>query len=440
MAQIKKISLCVLLIVMAVLSCVPLQKPTVVPVSTDTPTLVPSLKPSSTLTLTSTLTPTGIPSPTATSTQPAEETGPFRRLTSLAGLLKDPTSEVQLRVLADGKVWVITSQLALRWDGQEWEVVLSSSKEMQAAVDDGGRLWVLYQDISEISAWQGGDWILYGAGRGWESVGAFEVNGWAPAPWRIYRSKSGMLWAPMEQDVRMFDGNRWNLYSLEDMSFPHQDDVDISIVHNLAMVQGGAEVWVGECYYSGPGPMGGGGVRWFDGKSWQGADALLGATCVSALEVDPAGDVWLGAYDIVWRYEHASQSWTDNRLPKALLSGYNFAYPLQLKVDKNGDVWVIMQMCGGASCSGTTNLYRIHDKEWSFIIASENWGTPLKQIALDGEGQAWLFWDGIIYRLDDQPLRTFASITALGVDTSPDGNIWVVAVSGDEASLQVLVP
>jgi hypothetical protein len=244
----------------------------------------------------------------------------------------------------------------------------------------------------------------------------------------------------MERDVRTFDGNRWKLYTLEDMGFPPQEDVDISIVHNLAMVNGGAEVWVGECYYSGPGPMGGGGVRWFDGKTWQGADAPLGSTCVSTLDVDPVGNVWLGTPDVIWQYEHASQSWTNYHLPKELISGFNFSYPLQMVVDQTGDVWVIMQMCGGASCGVGAKLFRIHEGEWSLVIDAEGWLTSLSQLVLDGKGQAWAFWEGVLYRLDDQPVQPYAPINAIGVDVDPKGTIWVVAGSGDEAKLQFLAP
>jgi hypothetical protein len=380
------------------------------------------------------------PAPTVTTKQPAEDTGPFRSVTSLSDLLSDPTGEVQVRALADGKVWIITSQAALRWDGSDWKLAYSTSTDMQAALDDGGQLWVLYPGLSEISALHGDDWLIYGAGKGWVSAGTFERNWWAPGPWSIYKDKDGMLWVPMAQDVRFFDGNRWRIYTLADMGFPAQEDVDISIVHNIAMAKGGAEVWVGECYYSGPGPMGGGGVRWFDGKTWQGTDAPISSGCVSAMHVDDAGDVWLGTADVIWHYKHAGQSWTEYDLPKELLSGYNFTHPRQLIVDQAGDVWVAMQMCGGASCDGAANLYRIHAGEWSLIIEAEYWSSSFKQLVLDGNGQAWLFWEGMVYRLDDRPLDPFASIQARGVEADPHGTIWVVAGSGDATSLQVLTP
>jgi hypothetical protein len=359
---------------------------------------------------------------------------------SLAGLLEDSTGEVQLHVLANDSVWIISSQAAMHWDGQEWEIVLSATEGKLVSVDDGGKLWVMPQDTSEIVAWQDGQWTTYAVDSGWTSTGIFDENWWAPTPWRFYTGTGGTLWVPMEQDVRAFDGNKWEAYTLEDMGFPLMEMEGVGIVHNLALVNGGAEVWVGECYYSGPGPMSGGGVRWFDGQTWHGMDAPVSSGCVSALTVDQLGNLWLGASENVWRYEHTSQSWTEYSLPAALLSEFNFTHPRQIIVDQVGDVWVGEQMCGGASCDVLAHLYRIHNGEWSLIIDALYWASSFKQLVLDGNGQGWLFWEGMFYRLDGDLLEPISSIAARGVDVSPDGSIWVVAGIGDEASLQVLEP
>jgi len=417
------------------------------PVNESTPTreaITVSFTPSPTAppltpTPTSTLPPTDIPTPTATPSQIPKDIAPFHFMTSLAGCRLDSTGEVQVRALADGSVWILTSQKICRWDGQAWEVVLDESEGVLAAVDDGGRLWVLRQDTSEISAWQGGQWTSYGADRGWANPGYFEINWWATAPWNVYTDSGGVLWVPMEQDVRAFDGARWKVYTLEDMGFPVPEMEDISVVNYLATVEDSAELWVGECYYSGPGPMGGGGVRWFDGQTWQGADALVGR-CVSAMHGYQMGDVWLAASKAVWYYKHTDQSWTKYQMPEALLSGYNFAHPRQLIIDKYGDVYVIEQMCGGASCDVQVKLYQIHDGEWSLVIDAEYWSSSYKQLVLDGYGQGWLFWDGMFYQFDEESLEPITSIDARAVDVSPQGSIWVVAGSGDEASLQALEP
>ena len=435
-----KFSFWITWVILSVAACGPLQQSTITSNPLDPTVVVLTFEPTSTLKPTSTLPPTDIPAPTTTATPLVVDISPFHGISSLVDLLGDSTGEVQVRALADDSVWIITNQTVMHWDGQAWEVVLDESEELLAAVDDGEQLWVLRQDTSEISTWQDGQWRAYAADSGWTGVGPFEVNWWAIAPWRVYTGAGGRLWLPMERDVRAFDGNEWTVYTLEDMGFPLPEMEDIGIVHYLITVKDSEEVWVGECYYSGPGPMGGGGVRWYDGQTWYGEDAPIGSKCVSALAVDDIGDVWLGASDSVWHYEHGVQSWTEYHLPEELLSDYNFTHPRQLIVDQAGDVWVSMQMCGGASCDVRANLYRIHDGEWSWIIDSEYWGYSFKQLVLDGNGQGWLFWDGMFYQLNDKSLELITSIAARGVDVSPEGNIWVIAGSEDDASLQVSEP
>jgi hypothetical protein len=402
---------------------------------TSSPT-VPPLTPSNT---TVPVIPTNTPLPLTPTLTPAPAS-PFHFVSSLAGLPVESTGDVEVYAPADGSVWIITGQAALRWDDQAWEVVHDMSEGELAAVDDGGLLWVLPQDTREISAWQDGQWTTYTADSGWVSVGQFEQSWWATTPWGVYTDANGTLWVPLEREVRVFDGNNWNGYTLEDMGFPVPDLEEISIVHYLAPLKGIPEVWVGECYYSGPGPMGGGGVRWFNGEAWQGEDSPVGSGCVSATDVDDQEDVWLGVSDSIWQYDHTSQFWTENGLPKTLLSDFNFTHPIQLIVDQAGDVWVIEQMCGGASCDGPVNLYQIHAGEWSLVIDSEYRSSSFKQLVLDGNGQGWLFWEGMFYRFDGETLELITAIDARGVDVSSDGSIWVVAGSGEEASLQVLEP
>jgi hypothetical protein len=443
MTQHMKMTLCITCFMFTTIACNLLQSSNVIPAPSITPTLTPPLEPTPTQFSPSTLTP--LPTPTATYTPSApqliEKAGPFRLVTSLAELLPDPETDVQVKALADGSVWLVTSQEVLRWDGQIWETVLSESEDMLAAVDDDGQVWVLRQDMSKIDAWQNGEWTTYGNESGWTNASISEVGRWwAPVHWRSTNSVGDSIWFPMESDVRLFDEKRWTLYTLEDMGFPLMNSEEIGIVHTLATSEDSAEVWVGECYYSGPGPMGGKGVRWFDGKTWQGEAAPVGSTCVPVIEVDSSGNVWLGAPDVVWRDEPAGQTWTSFYLPEALLLDFNFTFPRQLVVDGAGDVWVMMQMCGGASCDNPAYLYRIHNGEWSLAIDSQDWSMPPKQLAVDGSGQGWLFWDGTVYLLDGDDLQPAASLEARSVDVSPDGRVWAVARYEENLALWVLEP
>jgi hypothetical protein len=398
--------------------------------SPSTPTIAPSSSP--------TLTPS--PAPTLSASPTHEISGPFQVIASLGDLLDDFSGTVEVRAIQDGSVWVISQHKVLRWDGETLKEILSSSHQRLADVDGAGRLWVLYPDGQEISALQDEDWSSYDASSGWRDTGPLDYSGWAPLSWSIHPGPGGTLWVPLATDVRSLDGNRWTVYTLEDMDFPAPDLEDVSIVHRLVTAPSGSLIWVGECYYSGPGPMGGGGVRWFDGQAWYGADGPVGANCVSAMHVDALGNIWVGAYMDIWRNDPSNQHWTKYSLPHALFADYNFSYPLQLTVDQAGDVWVIMEMCGGASCGVATNLYRIQQGEWSLALESNNWVSSLQQLVLDANGQAWLFWENMLYRLDGDTIEPVASINARGVGVSPAGTIWLVAKTEADTNLMVLQP
>ena len=268
------------MIVFSAFACGQFQQSIVSPAPSSTSTVTLTLEPTQTPAPTYTLVPLATPTTTATqsTSRTAEDTGPFRRVTSIPDLLPDPSEDVQVRALADGSVWVITNDAVMRWDGLTWEVVLSESGDVLAAVDDGGRLWVLRKDTSKIAAWQDGQWTTYDDNSGWTDAYTSEPSWWAPSPWSAYSGPAGTIWLPMARDVRAFDGKKWSLYTLEVMGFPPPEWDEMDIIHRIAMREGGAEVWVGECYYSGPGPMGGQGVRWFDGKTWHGEEAPVGST------------------------------------------------------------------------------------------------------------------------------------------------------------------
>jgi streptogramin lyase len=182
--------------------------------------------------------------------------------------------------------------------------------------------------------------------------------------------------------------------------------------------------------------MGSPGVRWFDGVTWRGEAAPVGPTCASVVDVDRAGNVWIGAQDVIWSYEPARQKWTSYPLPETALLDYNFTYVRDLIVDNSGDIWVYLQYCGGASCDANTKLHRIHAGEWSDLFEKHEWFMPLQQLVTDASGQGWLFWDGTVYRLEGDSPKPVAAFPALGVDVSPDGKMWAVA----DNALWVLEP
>jgi hypothetical protein len=443
MANNKRSSFLIIMAILFVSACnLAKSSPMVIPTDTanavKTNAVNPTDKPTAEETLTLTLPP--VATATITTSPTREIMGPFQVIASLADRLDNVSDPVQVRALEDGSVWVISQHSVLRWDGKVWKEMFVTNSGFQADVDAGGQLWVVDPDRQEISVLQDEDWISYDAINGWTNTDPSDISAWAPLPWRIYPATGSTFWVPMSTDIRFFNSDHWIEYSMAEMGFPSPPIEDVSIVHSLVTAKNGSEVWVGECYYSGPGPMGGGGVRWFDGQAWYGADGPVGLNCVSAMDVDDLGNVWLGAYTHIWRYNHSDQSWVDTSLAQALLDDYNFSYPLQLTVDQTGDVWVIMEMCGGASCGVATNLYRIHQGEWFLVLESSEWTSSIRQVALDTDGRPWLFWENMLYRLDGDMNQPVAQINTRGLGVSPSGVIWLVADSRSDTKILVLHP
>jgi hypothetical protein len=249
---------------------------------------------------------------------------------------------------------------------------------------------------------------------------------------RVTTAKDGTIWLATDQDVRYFDGQRWTIYTREEMGFPplEQEDEGDKIDYQIALVSDSAQVWVGECRYGGPGPIGGSGVRWFDGTTWRGKNAPVGPTCISTLDLDPAGNLWISAEDVIWRYEPVRQKWTSYPLPETILEeGYNFAYPLDLIVDNFGDIWVYLEYCGGASCGVAYKLHRIHAGQWSQVFekSMSDLSFQNQQLILDESGQGWLFWGGTVYLLEGDNPKSVAELPILGADISPNGKMWVMS-------------
>jgi len=432
MAQRMRFSFCTTVIVLTALACGQFQPATQTPVPSSALTLTFTPEPTLTLIPTRTRVPTV--------SHPPIDTGTFQRVVPLPEPIMNAYGEVQVRALVDNSVWVITSQSLAHWDGQVWDFVHSIEEDMLADVDENGWLWVLHQDADELAIWQNGQWTTFGADSGWTAAHASTAGWWVPKPWIVTLGKDRTVWLPTNRDVRYFDGQRWTIHTLQEMGFPPPEFEEMGIVHQIAILDDRNQVWVSECYYSGPGPMSGQGVRLFDGKTWSGEDAPPGPACVSVVYVDIAGNLWLGAKDVIWRYEPAHQTWTSYPLPESSLLGWNFTHPRDLIVDKSGDIWVILQYCGGASCDGIARLHRIHAGVWSQILESHDWVMPIKQLVLDDSVQGWLFWEEMVYQLIGDEIVLVANLEARGVSVSPDGKVWMVAGHEDNAALWVYEP
>jgi len=74
---------------------------------------------------------------------------------------------------------------------------------------------------------------------------------------------------------------------------------------------------MGECDWDGPGLVGGCGARWYDEHTWHGADLPVASGCMTVIEEDRFGRIWLGVDDtpcdencmLPWRHQDQSLAW-----------------------------------------------------------------------------------------------------------------------------------
>ena len=223
--------------------------------------------------------------------------------------------------------------------------------------------------------------------------------------------------------MRVFDGAEWSVFTLDDLGMAPPPDEGMPVQFTLSTVGESDQVWVGECTWGGPGPMGGGGARWFDGQKWQGADSPAGSGCVYAIEEDALGRVWVGVDADVWRYDPSTGEWTKIAPPRAP-DGYRFMYITEIAIDPSGEPWVVFPLCGGASCGGDIVRFRLHEGAWDQIggISPEEPQT----LVFDGAGTPWLLGGGVCRMDADGPVEPPVALVAVGaVSADVRGRIWV---------------
>jgi ligand-binding sensor domain-containing protein len=386
------------------------------PVFTPIPTCTPTITPTPTETPLPTATPT--PAPTAT---PLPDL--FRAVTPIDAVLSGTVEA--LHPAPDGALWLMTDQGVARLVDDTWDILLTEFEGELAGVDAAGRIWTINEDASGISAWDGVSWTTYADDEGWTPL-----TDWRRHVARGQSDELGRFWLATSQDVRVFEGERWTVFTPEDMSMgpPMYDDLDQDF--EVAILSSG-EIWVRECDWGGPGPFGGRGARWFDGstelaaggQAWQGADSPVASGCVTVIEEDSSGRVWLGWGAGLWRYDPVSGDWTYFAPPESPIEGKSLGFVMDLVIDRAGDPWLTLALCGGASCFGDIASYRVQSGVWTQTEEQiAQW-----ELASDADGTPWLFADGSIYRITGDVPEKIAQLSARFVTVGADRRIWFVA-------------
>jgi hypothetical protein len=260
--------------------------------------------------------------------------------------------------------------------------------------------------------------------------------------WSLYVSGGqsdalGRLWFVTSQDVRVFDGERWIVITPADMGMGPPVHEELGQEFRASVLSDGT-VWVLECDWGGPGPFGGRGARWFDGTTWHGADSPVAAGCATVIAEDDAGRVWLGVEDILWRYDPASDTWTEFAPPAPPAGWGRFGFANYLTLDPAGDPWPALVICGGASCYGSIALYHVHDGTWIQIGDPSDFGGLAWGPLFDADGIPWLFWSDGIYRVVENRLEPMALLYTRSAIVDGADRVWFLAWYGRQEWLWTL--
>jgi ligand-binding sensor domain-containing protein len=330
-----------------------------------------------------------------------------------------PSEITGLRTDPDGTLWVFTTYGYGLWREGQWTMQHSDRSEIMVGVDDAERMWFFVnEDGSKIYTRDSGSEYKL-ADTGWLPV----LDPVGLGGRGVHTDADGRVWLATDQDVRAFDSAEWTVFSRKDMDMIPPSDADISTLFTLELVGQPGQIWIGECDWGGLGPVGGSGARWFDGQVWEGADSPAASGCVTAIQGDSLGRVWLGVDADLWRYDPATGDWTRFAPPQPP-EGYHFCNITDIALDPAGNPWPVFPLCGGASCTGKALHYRLQDGAWVQIGDISHYTNQI--LLFDGAGTPWLLGGGV-YRIEaNQPVEPPVAplaVQAAGVDT--EGRVWL---------------
>ncbi len=374
--------------------------------------------PSSTETVsqpTATLTPSSTPTITSTATPTLQSAiGSLRLVAVLEPILFGDV--IKFRLMPDNRMILTTSRGYAILDGEDIFLQLAGPSQQLVGTDDQERMWFFIDnDGSKIYYWGGGlDFVL--ADVGWEfvdDVSGLEGQG-------VVADAQGRIWLHTEKDVRVYDGARWTVYTLDDlgMSAPPYDDIVNDL--NIFYLENNDQIWLTSCYWGGPGPMGGGGVRWFEGGAWKGGGTSVREGCALSVVEDASRRIWMGVGDALWRFRSKTASWTLFSPPEPT-DAVRYGHLGNIVIDSNGEPWVNYLLCGGASCD-SYKRFRHQDGYW-IQIGDINYFP--QTLVFDFNGDAWIFGQGIT-RVEDNQTVVMSDIMVEAVALDAMGQIWVI--------------
>jgi hypothetical protein len=374
------------------------------------------------------------PVPTST---PLADLGPFR----YAGDV--PEGHFSLQTTPDGTLYAVSREMLYRLDDKTWTLVVSDPPASLLGIDAAGRVWAASSEMAAV--WENGTWTQYDAEAGWA---AEEESCDSDVSRSMLFASDGTTWITGCHDVRRFDRQSWQIYDLAAMGMTDGDDG----WQKFSLAESQGNVWVAECTSVGPGPDGGGGVRRFDGQMWHGTGTPISAGCARAAN-GPDGSIWAVVDASLYQYDVTTDTWSGQPFPGPVGDFSVLGAVDTWSFDPDGDPWILLDICGGASCGGKVALYHYIRASQSFVQVGTDLFYPgalmagISYLPFDAHGNGWLLLSGAypdedngIYRLTGEQFELVAAASIISAIRTPDFRIWILATVDGQDGLWVLEP
>jgi ligand-binding sensor domain-containing protein len=332
---------------------------------------------------------------------------------------------------SDGSMWLLTDHRAMKYSQGTWTDYLPQFNGTIIGMDSTHSVWVVSEDRVQVSVWDGSAWTSLGPEAGWEPP---TLDNGMGLSWSVATDALGQLWLATDRDVRMFDGTRWKVFDLNDLGMPRPEEEDAFSETTIAFLKTSGYIWAINCYWVGPGPIGGGGARWYDGDVWQGSDSPVARGCATVINEDSLGNIWLGLDNDLWRLNTSLDSWKRFPTPEPLAGKKRLSFFTDLALDSIGNPWPELSVCGGAGCFAGNVRYHVTEGKWLQIgdVAAD-----ISSLYFDATGQGWVFGPEGVFLIAGAQLEPVAEISIRKVAVDPSGKLWIIGNYEGETVLWV---
>lgn len=290
-------------------------------------------------------------------------------------------------------------------------------------LDPDGRAWIISPGGATSSAWIDNTLSEYGPHQGW--VIPAKIPYTPISSTKIVAGVEKTFWLATATDVRRFENNYWTIYPATSIGIDLPYKAGVQSALTLAASSTTREAWAGSCNWRDSQIVGGGGLRYFDGRRWLASDFPQKSACILTLRTSSNGSVWAATDSDLWKYDPAGKEWKKFQLP-ALSASQRYSYTLDVVLSPQGEPCPLV----GVEDSAGHPLQEIR-----FCLQGQTWQAmrtlpPLARQSLRflPDGSLLSFEEGVVLRM--QPNGDWQTVGEINYTTfavGPDAQIWLVS-------------